>query len=269
MTDTHTHLYLADAYPGEECAAVERAIQAGVQTIMLPNVDTESIAPLLALREKYPENLFAAMGLHPTEVKTNWPEQLNIIKQYITAPGVIALGEIGMDLYHDTSMQEEQKEAFHRQLEWAREYNLPIILHQRGALDITLDILREEYTSDIPGIVFHCFTEGAESVEKIRKVIPDAFFGIGGVVTFKNAPALREALHTIGIDKIVLETDAPWMAPTPHRGKRNESAYIPLIAERIGQELGLTPQQVEEHTDANARTLFKGITGDLKDENNR
>lgn len=260
MTDTHTHLYMADAYPGEECAAVERALQAGVHTIMLPNVDTDSIRPLLALRDKFPDNLYAAMGLHPTEVTKEWQEQLDVIKPYLKAPGVIALGEIGMDLYHDQSMCAEQEQAFRQQICWARQFHLPVILHQRAALDITLDILRQEYSPEIPGIVFHCFTEGPQSVEKIKSVIPEAFFGIGGVVTFKNAPALRQALHSIGIDKIVLETDAPWMAPTPHRGTRNESAYIPLIAERIGQELGLSIEQVESRTDANARTLFPGIT---------
>ncbi|MCM1320452.1 MAG: TatD family hydrolase [Muribaculaceae bacterium] len=251
---------MGDAYPAEEVATVKRAIEAGVHTLMFPNVDTGSIKPLLDLRNQFPDNVFAAMGLHPTEVKHNWQEQLETIKPYLAAPGVIALGEIGMDLYHDDSMRSEQEEAFRTQLGWARDLNLPVILHQRGALDLTLDILKEEYTSEIPAIVFHCFTEGPKSVSKIKQVIPEAFFGIGGVVTFKNASALREALHSIGLDHIVLETDAPWMAPTPHRGSRNESAYIPLIAERIAQELYLPLTEVETQTDLNARKLFPGMT---------
>lgn len=260
MTDTHTHLYLAEDYPGEEAATVQRAIDNGVHTIILPNVDTESIKPLLRLREQFPDNAYAAMGLHPTEVKSDWPQQLDIIKPYIDARGVIALGEIGIDLYHDDSMAKEQEAAFREQLRWARERRLPIIIHQRGALDLTLDILNDEYAEEIPGVVFHCFTEGPKSVQKIRGVLPEAYFGIGGVVTFKNAPALRESLHEIGIEHIVLETDAPWMAPTPHRGSRNESAYIPFIAERIAQELDIPLGDVEDITDANALKLFPALT---------
>lgn len=256
MTDTHTHLYMADAYPGEETAVVEAAIAAGVHTLIMPNVDTSSIAPLLDLRGKFPKNVYAAMGLHPTEVTSDFRGQLAEIRSYLNAPGVVALGEIGMDLYHDTSMEKEQTEAFREQLAWARDCRLPVIIHQRGALDRTLDILREEHSSEIPAIVFHCFTEGVESVERIRSVVPDAYFGIGGVCTFKNAPELRRALPVIGLDRIVLETDAPWLAPVPHRGSRNESAYIPLIAARVAEELGLTTAEVEAATDTNARTLF-------------
>lgn len=212
MTDTHTHLYMADAYPGEEAATVRRAIDAGVHTIILPNVDLESITPILALRDQFPKNVFAAMGLHPTEVTTNFRQQLDSIHRFLSAPGVIAIGEVGMDLYHDASMEREQAIAFKEQLGWSKEYHLPLIIHQRGALDQTLQILAEEYSDEIPGIVFHCFTEGPESVEKIRRVVPGAYFGIGGVVTFKNAPALRQALHSIGLNRIVLETDAPWLA---------------------------------------------------------
>jgi len=256
MTDTHTHLYMADAYPGEEAATVERAIANGVHTLIMPNVDTESIAPLLALRGKYPHNVYAAMGLHPTEVTADWQSQLAYIRPYLDAPGVVALGEIGMDLYHDTTMEREQAAAFREQLTWAQERHLPVIIHQRGALAQTLDILNEAGADSIPAIIFHCFTEGIESVNLIRQTIPDAYFGIGGVVTFKNAPALREALPAIGLGHIVLETDAPWLAPAPHRGTRNESAYIPLIAERIAAELGIPLPALETATDATAKAIF-------------
>lgn len=256
MTDTHTHIYMPDAYPGEEADTVRRAVEAGVHTMILANVDNESISPLLSLQEQFPDNVFAAMGLHPTEVNPDWKQELSVIKKYLTHPGVVAIGEVGMDFYQDDTYADEQAEAFRTQLQWAKEKHLPVIIHQRGALDRTLEILHQEYTPDIPGIVFHCFTEDENSVEAIRRVMPDAYFGIGGVVTFKNAPALRRALHVIGLQHIVLETDAPWLAPTPYRGKRNESAYIPLIAERIAEELGLPSATVEAATDDNARRLF-------------
>ena len=200
------------------------------------------------------------MGLHPTEVSADFHRQLDLIHDFLNTAGVIAIGEVGMDFYHDTSLQSEQASAFKEQIHWARQKHLPLIIHQRGALDRTLEILGEEYSDDIPGIVFHCFTEGPDSVAKIRKAIPEAYFGIGGVVTFKNAPYLREAIHTIGIHRIVLETDAPWLAPVPHRGSRNESAYIPLIAERVAQELSLSKAEVEAITDNNAQRLF-GLPG--------
>lgn len=260
MTDTHTHLYIPEDYPDMEAdQAVERAIAAGVHTIVMPNVDTASIAPLMALRSRFPRHVFAAMGLHPTEVKATWREDLAQIASHLDDEGIIALGEIGMDLYWDKTMEAEQREAFATQLQWANERRLPVIIHQRGALDQTLQVLSECGTADIPGIVFHCFTEGAESVARIRELLPEAFFGIGGVCTFKNAPGLRRALHDIGPEHIVLETDAPWLAPVPHRGSRNESAYIPCILGAIAAELDIAPTTLEAMTDSNARRLFPAL----------
>lgn len=260
MTDTHTHLYIPGDFPGQEAEqAVTRALEAGVHTIVMPNVDTESIAPLMELRSRFPQNVYAAMGLHPTEVKDSWREDLRVIASHLDDDGVIALGEIGMDLYWDTAMETAQAEAFALQLGWAAERGLPVIIHQRGALEQTLRVLGESDTGLIPGIVFHCFTEGPESVHRIREQLPEAFFGIGGVSTFKNAPALRQALHEIGPGHIVLETDAPWLAPVPHRGTRNESAYIPCILQAIATELAIDPALLETMTDRNARRLFPAL----------
>lgn len=257
MIDTHTHLYMPDTYPGKEAdEAVTRAINAGVHTMIMPNVDLDSITPIKSLRERFPNNIYIAMGLHPTEVTPQWKEHLTEIETHLTDEGVIALGEIGMDLYHDDTMQTEQEEAFVEQLGWAQQHRLPVIIHQRAALAPLLKIISDTPTDNIPGFVFHCFTEGTESVREIRKVLPQAYFGIGGVCTFKNAPALRQALHEIGIDKILLETDAPYLAPMPHRGTRNESSYIPIIAASIANELGLPLPDLEKATDDNARKLF-------------
>lgn len=260
MIDTHTHLYMPESYPGEEAGqAVERAIEAGVHTMVLPNVDRDSIDPINSLRAAYPDNLYVCMGLHPTEVFASWREDLDEIKQHLHLPGVVGIGEIGMDLHEDASMCELQKEAFREQMMWADHYQLPVAIHQRAALQETLEILKETLTDRVPAIVFHCFTEGPESVEAIRRVVPEALFGIGGVCTFKNAPYLRKALHTIGLNHIVLETDAPFLAPVPHRGKRNESAYIPLIAGAVAAELGISKEEVATVTTRNAYRLFPAI----------
>ena len=260
MIDTHTHLYMPESYPGNEAElAVRRAIEAGVSTMVLPNVDKDSIRSIENLRSACPDNLYICMGLHPTEVRDSWREDLDEIKKHINRPGVIGLGEIGMDLHEEESMCELQKRAFREQLTWANQYELPVVIHQRAALKETLEILQETLTDHVPAIVFHCFTEGPESVEAIRAVVPEAFFGIGGVCTFKNAPYLREALHSIGLNHIVLETDAPFLAPVPYRGKRNESAYIPIIAKAIATELGITQEEVASATTQNARKLFPAL----------
>lgn len=257
MTDTHTHLYMPDSYPdkqGEE--SVENALQCGVHTLIFPNVDTSSITPLLALVEKYPEHIFSAMGLHPTEVKENYKQDLAEIEQHLTHPSVVAIGEVGIDLHWDSSTLLQQIDAFKTQISWAAKYNLPLIIHQRDALNEVLDTLTQCNLSVIPGIVFHCFTEDKASAIRIIEAIPNVMFGIGGVSTFKNAAPLREALHTIGPERIVLETDAPYLAPTPHRGSRNESEYIPLILNAIATELQIPVAELEQITDLNARKLF-------------
>lgn len=254
MTDTHTHLYM-DAFAGEEEAAVARAIEAGVSLMVFPGVEPATMPSLLDLHRRFPENTLAAAGLHPTEVGPSWREDIEGLLPLLDSGECRAVGEVGIDLYHDDSFRAEQREAFALQLRIAAERRLPLIIHCREGLDDCLDIIRN-FEGELPPMVFHSFTGSSADVERIREVC-DPMFGINGVVTFKNAPELREALPLIGIDRIMLETDSPYLAPAPHRGSRNESAYIPLIAAKVAETLGLSVEDTEKITDENARRFFR------------
>lgn len=260
MTDTHTHIYMSD-YDGELPDPVLRAMDAGVTRMVFPCVDLASLEPLSDLAVRYPDNIRTAIGLHPTEVKEDYRDVLDEMERTLREnPGRFsAIGEVGIDLYWDNSRRVEQSEAFERQLGWAREFSLPVIIHCREGLDDTLDILsRFAKGEPLPPLIFHSFTGSEADVRRIREVC-DPWFGINGVVTFKNAPALREALPAIGIDRILLETDSPWLAPVPKRGGRNESAYIPYIRDRIAEVLAIPPAEVERVTDGSAAMLFRFV----------
>lgn len=229
--------------------------------MVLPGVDVASIPQINALHNAMPGYTSMAVGLHPTEVYSSWEADLNIILSHISDHGVVAVGEIGMDLHESDQYKDEQIEAFKVQVKAASEHNLPIIIHQREALAETLNILKEANENNyLPnGMVFHCFTGTTDDVAQIRQIAPDAYFGIGGVVTFKSAKDLRSALPQIGIDHIVLETDAPWLAPVPFRGKRNESSYLPHIVSIIADTLSMPEEAVCSTTDLNAFKLFPKI----------
>ncbi len=256
IVDTHSHLYLPefdDDAAGSH--AVERAIAAGVEKIILPNVDLNTIEPLHNLCDRFPRNLYPAMGLHPTELSDDPAAQVDRIEELLTTPGhrrYVAVGEIGMDLYWDKSREKEQAEVFRRQAMLAVKLGLPVIIHCREALPQTLEVLAS--LPEVPRGVFHSFTGTAEDVEAIRAV-GDFYFGINGIVTFKKS-TLPATLPVIGIDRILLETDAPYLAPVPYRGKRNESAYITHTAAAVAAALGMTVEQVEDITTANAINLF-------------
>ncbi len=256
MIDTHTHLY-SRQYGGDAAGAVERALAAGVKYMVLPNTDRDSIEPLLELHRLYPESTAVAMGLHPTDITDAWLEDLKEIEHRLDTEKCVAVGEVGMDLYHDRSRREEQREVFARQLRMAIERDLPVIIHCREALDDTLEVLNmvKAEGRGLPALVFHSFTGNTDDVRRIREVC-DPMFGINGVVTFKNSVPLQEAIPEIGLERIVLETDSPYLAPVPYRGKRNESAYLPEVCVKVAQLTGKTPAQVEAVTDANARYLF-------------
>ena len=253
LIDTHTHLYLDEFQPSPS-EAVVRAINAGVEKMIFPNVDLSTIEPMKTLYNQFPQNTFMAMGLHPTEVSETWECDLDRVYQEFIAnkEKYIAIGEIGVDLYWDKTYCKEQLIVLRKQFDWAVEYDLPVIIHCREGLTQILQVLDE--MDEKPRGVFHSFGGTAEDVEQIRRR-GDYFFGINGIVTFKNSK-LREVLSTIGLDRILLETDAPYLAPVPHRGKRNESAYIVHTAAHIAQSLSVSINQVEAITTENAQKLF-------------
>lgn len=269
MIDTHTHLYdgAFAPEPVENAAddnflqavepigadAVVRAMEARVGHMIFPNVDVASAEPLLALHKAFPEVTSVAVGLHPTEVNESWRQDLGTIVRTFTAvsPRIVAIGEIGIDLYWEASKRDLQMQAFEHQCTMAVKQGLPVIIHCREGLAEAIEVVGK-----FPGLrgVFHCFTGTPEDVRAIRRA-GDFFFGIGGVSTFKKA-ALGDTLREIGADRIVLETDSPYLAPVPHRGKRNESAYLPLIRDKIAQELYMEPVEISAITDRNAASLF-------------
>ena len=260
MIDTHTHLYLPEfddaVQPGEmggQQAAVERAIKAGVKHMIFPNVDRSTMAPMRRLASLKPHATSMAMGLHPTEIKENWKDELNFIITDLrnNIADYVAVGEVGIDLYWDKTFEAEQMKAFDMQVAEAVKLNLPVIIHCREGLDQCLEVLK-----GYPGVraVFHSFGGSVEDVDKIRGV-GDFYFGINGIVTFKNS-TLREVLPAIGVQRILTETDAPYLAPVPFRGKRNESAMMGKTLEEIARAFKLTPGETEEITEQNAKQLF-------------
>lgn len=252
IIDTHTHLYLEE-FQNDGIEAVNRAIHAGVEKMIFPNVDLATIAPMKSLQSRFPGNLSMAMGLHPTEVGECWQEDLHKIEEELRGGDkYVAVGEIGIDMYWDKTFRAEQMEVFSRQIDWALELDLPIIIHCREGLDEILEVF--ETKEKLPRGVFHSFGGSVEDVKRIRRY-SDFYFGINGIVTFKNSK-LREVLPEIGVERILLETDAPYLAPVPHRGKRNESAYIIHTAAHVAQNLSIGIDALAEITTQSAMALF-------------
>lgn len=252
MIDTHTHIYM-DEFPDGGGDALQRAIAAGVSHLVFPNVDAVSIDPMMDLHRRFPQSTSVAMGLHPTELGDDWESVVDDMEKLLEKGGFVAVGEVGMDLYWDTTRRDEQMRAFARQLRIADRLCLPVIIHCREALDEALSVISKVKPS--VRLVFHSFTGSTEDVRKIRRVC-DPMFGINGVVTFKNAQTLRDALPEIGLDRILLETDSPYLAPVPYRGKRNESSYLPAICAKIAETLNIAPEDVEKATTENAVMTF-------------
>lgn len=253
LFDTHTHLYLPEFdVDGGGVKAVERAIEAGVTRMVFPNVDLSSIAPLRSLASRFKGNVYSAMGLHPTEVNESWRETLDEVLTHLDKDNDVAVGEIGMDLYWDKSFEDEQMQVFEKQICVAADCKLPIIIHCREALDQTLEVLQG---APEVNAVFHSFGGTIADVERIRRV-GDYMFGINGIVTFKNSK-LKEVLPAIGVNRLLLETDSPYLAPVPKRGKRNESAFMVYTADCVAEALGLETKTVAEQTTANAIKFFR------------
>ncbi len=253
MIDTHSHIY-SEEFDADIAEAIERAKNAGVTKIILPNIDSESLPLMLSLEANYPTFCFAAIGLHPTSVNENYQQELNLVKSELERRKYIAVGEIGIDLYWDKTFLPEQIVAFQQQIEWALEYNLPIIIHIRNSFRETMDAMQPYKDKGLKG-VFHSFTGSLDEAEEMLE-FGGFLLGINGIVTFKNS-GLAEIVSKIDIQNIILETDSPYLTPTPYRGKRNESAYLALICKKAAEIYGLSTDEVSEITTQNSLKLFK------------
>lgn len=253
LIDTHCHAY-ASAFDGDRAAAIERAVQEGVHRLLLPNIDAASIGPLLDLVAAHPGRCFPMMGLHPCHVDDGWEAECAPILEALNAEPCIAVGEIGVDLFRGRETRDAQIAAFHAQIGWALERDLPVVLHVRDAFDDTFAVL-DQYTDTALRGVFHCFTGGPEEAEKVMGYGTFSV-GLGGVSTFKNGGLDRVIPH-LPQDRILLETDSPYLAPTPYRGKRNEPAYTRLIGQRVADLLEMSLEDVAAFTTANAERLFR------------
>jgi len=252
LIDTHTHLYLEE-FDDDREAVVSRAIENDVRYMLLPNIDSSSTEPMLNLCEQFPENCFPMMGLHPTSVKENYQDEMKKVEGLLKKQKFYGIGETGIDLYWDKTFIEEQKIAFSRQVELAKEHKLPIIIHSRDSFDQIYEILLKLNSDELSG-VFHCFTGDYEQAQKIIEL--GLKLGIGGVLTFKNS-GLGKVIARIDLEDIILETDSPYLTPTPFRGKRNESSYVNYIAEKLATVKNTTVDTIAEITSQNAIDLFK------------
>lgn len=252
MIDTHSHLY-AEEFDNDRAEAIERAKNAGVEKIILPNIDSESLLRMLQLEAAYPNYCFAAIGLHPTSVNENYKAELNLVEKELKRRKWIAIGEIGMDLYWDKTFQKEQVIVFRQQIEWALEYELPIIIHVRDSFRETMETLVPYKNRGLKG-VFHSFTG---SVEDAKEIIGFGGFkmGINGIVTFKNS-GLADVVKQIDLKYFLLETDSPYLSPVPYRGKRNETAYIELVCKKMAEIFQTSEDEITKQTDLNAMELF-------------
>ena len=255
MIDTHCHLY-DDSFTEDLDAVFDRATNAGVSCILLPNIDLASWEPLLEMKSKAKIPCYSMLGLHPCYVKEDYLDVLRAFKTVLDKEheNLIAIGEIGMDLYWDKGFFKAQEHALRIQIEWALEFNLPIALHVRDAFDPLLSIL-SDYTKTTLRGVFHCFTGTEEQAEHIMREHPAFYFGVGGVITYKNS-GLSAVVKKLPLNRIVLETDAPYLPPTPYRGKRNEPSFLKPIAETLAAVLNLTESELISQTNKNATTLF-------------
>lgn len=254
--DTHSHLYVSDYAPDCE-AVIQRAREAGAVALLQPNVDLDSVGPMLQLCQDHPDLCYPMIGLHPTELPaTGVDTTLDEMERLLNADPsrFIAVGEVGLDFYWDASRAEEQLAAFQRQIQWALRYDLPIMIHSRSAHRQLVNALLP-YADTLRG-VFHCFSGSREEAEELLRRFPHFALGIGGVLTFKKCKLPDTLAQAVPLTRIVLETDAPWLAPTPHRGERNEPAYIPLIINKLADIYQVTPEEVAQATTHNATAIF-------------
>ena len=251
LVDSHAHIY-TDEFKTDIEEVISRARQAGVERIYMPNIDHESIEDMLNVAEQYPGYCIPMMGLHPCSVKKDFQKQLYEVEEFLSKGSFCAVGEMGTDLYWDRTFFEQQKEAFQIQCELALRHQLPIVIHCRESIDETIALVKPFAERGLKG-VFHCFTG---SIEQAHEVVGMDFrLGLGGVATFKNG-GLEPVIKGIALEHLLLETDSPYLAPTPHRGKRNEPAYTKIVAQKIAEILGKEVVEIGEITSQNSKTLF-------------
>ncbi|WP_129716105.1 TatD family hydrolase [Pedobacter sp. SYP-B3415] len=251
LTDTHTHIYY-EKDPKQKAEQMQRCLDAGISRLFLPNVDVESVAMIDEMTAAWPENCFAMAGLHPCDVHEGYQEKLDQIEATIAPRKIYAIGEIGIDLHWDKTTLSIQEDAFRQQIRWAKYLDLPIVIHCREAFDEVFAVLDSERDDMLRGI-FHCFTGNAE--QAARAIDLNFYLGIGGVVTYKNS-GLDAVVALQDMENLVLETDAPYLAPVPHRGKRNESSYLIHVASRIADIKGLPLEEVARITTENSKKIF-------------
>jgi TatD DNase family protein len=252
ITDTHTHLY-SEAFDDDRKDMIKRALNQNITRFFIPAIDSTYTKAMFQLEMDFPENVFLMMGLHPTHVKDNYKEELNHVEEMLQKRKFYAIGEIGIDMYWDKSTLGIQQEAFRHQIQLAKKYKLPIVIHCRESFAEIFDILEEEKSDDLFGI-FHCFTGTLEQAHKA--ISYNMKLGIGGVVTFKNGK-IDQFLNQIDLKHIVLETDSPYLSPSPYRGKRNESSYIIMVLEKLSEIYKLSQEKIAELTTANSKDIFK------------
>ena len=252
MIDTHSHIYLPEFETDRE-AMLQRAEKEGVKKILMPAIDAETHENMLKLEQKHPGFCNAMMGVHPCSVKGNYREELKMARAYLEKRPFIAVGEIGLDFYWDKTFSTEQFHAFHEQIEWALEFDIPIVIHSRESVDECISVVSEHQKGKLKG-VFHCFSGNDIQAQQIIDL--GFYLGIGGVVTFKNS-GLDKVMENVSLEYVVLETDAPYLAPVPFRGKRNEPSYLKFVVEKLAELKKCSVKEVADITTANADNLFK------------
>lgn len=251
IIDTHSHIY-SEEFDADRADMMQRAKDAGIRKILMPAIDSKAHKQMLALEAAYPHFCSSMMGLHPCYVRENFEEELRIVEDYFKSRSFIAVGEIGLDFYWDKTFTKQQYEAFNRQIKLALQYDVPIAIHSRNATDECIEVVKQHQNGKLKG-VFHCFSGNAEQAKKVMDL--NFYLGIGGVVTFKNG-GLDAVLQQVGLSKVILETDAPYLAPVPFRGKRNEPSYLSYVTEKIAAILNREMEEIKQITTLNANKLF-------------
>lgn len=251
LIDTHSHIYLPE-FETDRAQMLERAGQEGIRKILMPAIDSSTHGAMLKLEEDNPSACLSMMGLHPCSVKENPETELKIAREHLEKKSFIAVGETGLDFYWDKTFVQQQYMAFHQQIEWALHYDIPVVIHSRNSIDECIEVVKEHQNGKLKG-VFHCFSGNLEQAGKIINL--GFYMGIGGVITFKNS-GLDVVMEKINLDNVVLETDAPYLAPVPFRGKRNEPAYLKYVVNKLAGIKNVSIEEIASVTTANAEKLF-------------